>query len=128
MVRLHPLPSYLILVITAILATGGCGASLCCQDQSAALLRLKASFRFPYTRSPLQGENISSWKVNTNCCTWEGVTCDGTSGHVTALDLSDLNILGNLSSSDIFKLTSLCSLSLSFNNFDESPWPNPGFE
>jgi len=43
MVRLHPLPSYLILV-TAILATGGRGASLCRQDQSAALLSLKASF------------------------------------------------------------------------------------
>jgi len=133
MVRLHLLPSYLILV-TAILATGGRGASLCRQDQSAALLRLKASFRFPNTYSdcplwsPFQGRNLSSWKVNTNCCTWEGVTCDGTSGHVTALDLLGLCISGNLSSSDIFKLTSLRSLSLAFNKFDESPWPNPGFE
>jgi len=66
--------------------------------------------------------------VNTNCCTWEGVTCDSTSGHVTGLDLSSLCISGNLSSSDIFKLTSLHSLNLSYNNFDESPWPNPGFE
>jgi len=132
MVRLHPLPSYLILV-TAILATGGRGASLCRQDQSAALLSLKASFRLPDTYSnclgfPVQGGNLSSWKVNTNCCTWEGVTCDGTLDHVTALDLSDLCISGNLSSSDIFKLTSLRSLSLAFNNFDASPWPNPGFE
>ncbi|RLN05323.1 hypothetical protein C2845_PM13G18560 [Panicum miliaceum] len=46
MVCLHHFPSYLLLVIV-ILATSGGGASLCHQDQSAALLRLKASFRFP---------------------------------------------------------------------------------
>jgi len=37
-------------------------------------------------------------------------------------------ISGNLSSSDIFKLTSLLSLSLAYNYFDANPWPNPGFE
>ncbi|KAG2584191.1 hypothetical protein PVAP13_6KG280806 [Panicum virgatum] len=120
MVRLHPLPSYLVLV-TAILATGGRGASLCRQDQSAALLSLKASFRLPDTYSNCLWFPVQGGKVNTNCCTWEGVTCDGTLDHVTALDLSDLCISGNLSSSDIFKLTSLRSLSLAFNNFDASP-------
>jgi len=50
------------------------------------------------------------------------------SGHVTALDLSRQCISGNLSSSDIFKLTSLLSLSLAYNYFDANPWPNPGFE
>jgi hypothetical protein len=44
----NPLPSYLLLVII-ILATSGRGASMCRQDQSAALLRLKASFRFNTT-------------------------------------------------------------------------------
>jgi len=133
MVWLHHFLSYLLLVIVIRPASEG-GASLCHQDQSAALLRLKASFRFPNTYSdcplwsPFQGRNLSSWKVNTNCCTWEGVTCDGTSGHVTALDLLGLCISGNLSLSDIFKLTSLRSLSLAYNRFDANPWPNPGFE
>jgi len=106
---------------------------LCHQDQSAALLRLEASFRFPdtYLNCPwiaFQVGNLPSWKENTNCCTWEGVTCGGMSGHVTALDQSRQCISGNLSSSDIFKLTSLLSLSLAYNYFDANPWPNPGFE
>ena len=97
-----------------------------------ALPSLKASLRFDnnsasyycgWVRSPL-----SSWKADTNCCTWERVTCDGTSGYVTALDLSHLCISGNLSSPDIFNLTSLRFLSLAYNNFDASPWPSPGFE
>jgi hypothetical protein len=71
---------------------------------------------------------LSSWKVHTDCCNWERVTCDGTSGYVTALDLSFLCISGNLSPSDIFKLTSLRSLDLAFNDFYASPWPSSGFE
>jgi hypothetical protein len=71
---------------------------------------------------------LSSWKVHTDCCNWERVTCDGTSGYVTALDLSFLCISGNLSPSDIFKLTSLRSLDLAFNDFYASPWPRSGFE
>jgi Leucine-rich repeat (LRR) protein len=127
MVCLHHFPSYLLLVIV-ILATSGGG---CHQDQSAALLRLRASFRFlPDTDSncPFGRTHLLPWKVDTSCCTWDGVTCDGTSGHVTALDLSRLCISGNLSSSDIFELTSLRSLSLACNNFDANPWPNRGFE
>uniref|UniRef100_K3YFY9 Uncharacterized protein n=1 Tax=Setaria italica TaxID=4555 RepID=K3YFY9_SETIT len=129
----HPLPSYLLL-LTVILATSRHGASLCHQDQSATLIRLKASFHFDATPSttcpwfPPEETILSSWKVDTDCCTWEGVTCDGTSGYVTSLDLSYLCISGNLSSPDIFKLTSLRSLDLSHNNFDGSPWPSPGLE
>ncbi|CAL5001875.1 unnamed protein product [Urochloa decumbens] len=133
MFRCHPLPSYLLLATVILIATRGHGANLCHQDQSAALLRLKAGFHFDTmfpncSLFPSQLRNLSSWKVDTNCCTWEGVTCDGTSGYVTALDLSDLCISGNLSTSDIIKLTSLRSVSLADNNFDESPWPSPGFE
>ncbi|PUZ51694.1 hypothetical protein GQ55_6G208900 [Panicum hallii var. hallii] len=126
MVCLHHFPSYLLLVIV-ILATSGGG---CHQDQSAALLRLRASFRFPDTDSncPFGIRTLLPWKVDTSCCTWDGVKCDGTSGHVTALDLSSLCISGNLSSSDIFELTSLRSLSLAYNYFDANPWPNRGFE
>lgn len=107
---------------------------MCHQDQSATLIRLKASFHFDATPSttcpwfPPEETILSSWKVDTDCCTWEGVTCDGTSGYVTSLDLSYLCISGNLSSPDIFKLTSLRSLDLSHNNFDGSPWPSPGLE
>ncbi|KAF8779091.1 hypothetical protein HU200_003060 [Digitaria exilis] len=128
MFRYHPLPSYLLLLIV-ILATSGHAACLCRQDQSAALLRLKGTFLYDISNFLwCEGRNLSSWKVDTNCCTWEGVTCEGTSGYVTALDLSDRCISGNLSSSEIFKLTSLRFLSLADNNFDASPWPSHGFE
>ncbi|RCV31276.1 hypothetical protein SETIT_6G163900v2 [Setaria italica] len=50
MFRCHPLQSYLLLV-TVILATSGRGACLCRQDQSAALLLLKAGFHFDATPS-----------------------------------------------------------------------------
>ncbi|KAJ1268644.1 hypothetical protein BS78_07G150400 [Paspalum vaginatum] len=119
----HPLRRHCLLIITVIVATSSRGSCLCHKEQSNALLRLKASFNFDYSFS------LSSWNVDTNCCTWEGVTCDGTSGYVTALDLSGLYISGNLSSSsDIFKLTSLRFLSLADNYFDASPWPSPGLE
>ncbi|CAO2169233.1 unnamed protein product [Urochloa humidicola] len=71
---------------------------------------------------------LSSWKADTDCCTWECVTCDSTSSYVTDLALSNLCIYGNLSSSEIFKLTSLRSISLAYNKFDASPWPSFGFE
>ncbi|CAL5012725.1 unnamed protein product [Urochloa decumbens] len=104
---------FLLVLVTVILATSDRGACLCHQDQSAALLRLKASFRFlSLIPRPLP---------------WEGVTCDGVSGHVTALDLSNHFISGNLSS-DIFKLSSLRNLNLAYNVFDGCPWPpSPGF-
>ncbi|CAL5012719.1 unnamed protein product [Urochloa decumbens] len=122
-----------LLLVTVILATSGRGACLCRQDQSAALIRLKASFHFNTTSSncpQFSSEEIilSSWKVDTDCCTWERVTCDGTSSYVTDLELSNLCIFGNLSSSEIFKLTSLRFLSLAYNMFDASPWPSFGFE
>ncbi|CAL4999005.1 unnamed protein product [Urochloa decumbens] len=139
MLRYHRHGSYLLLFLaTTMLATSGRGVCQCRQDQSAALLHLKGSFRFhtsvsesyddPCSSFPLKEQDLSSWKVDTNCCTWEGVTCDGASGYVTSLDLSRLCISGNLSSPDILKLTSLRFLSLAYNNFSESPWPSPGFE
>lgn len=49
-------------------------------------------------------------------------------GHVTALDLSNLGLAGNLSS-DIFNLTSLRILNLANNFFvGQSPWLSRGFE
>ncbi|PVH48307.1 hypothetical protein PAHAL_4G304800 [Panicum hallii] len=121
-----------ILFSSILLAASGRGACLlrCQQEETDALLRLKASFRFYYY------ERLPSWKSLTNCCAWEGVTCgdDGSissSGYaavVTALNLSSLYISGNLSSSHLFKLTSLRFLSLAYNSFDASPWPALGFQ
>ncbi|KAJ1268642.1 hypothetical protein BS78_07G150200 [Paspalum vaginatum] len=124
----HPLRGHCLLIITVILATSNRGSCLCRKKQSDALVRLKDNFRFDENCKWGQPRSLSSWKVDANCCTWEGVACDGKSGYVTALDLSFLCISGNLSSSHIFELNSLRSLSLAANNFDASSWPSPGFE
>ncbi|CAO2187326.1 unnamed protein product [Urochloa humidicola] len=132
----HLLPSYLLVVIVILATIAGSRACICRQDQRAALLRLKAGFHFNYTASSncqwyltFELKDLSSWKVDTNCCNWEGVTCDGTLGYVTELNLYAYCISGNISSSsDIFNLTKLRSLNLAYNNFDGSQWPTPGFE
>jgi hypothetical protein len=96
---------------------------LCRKDQSAALLRLKSGFHLNPAVS-----NLSSWEANTDCCTWERIRCDGETGRVTALDLSNLSISGNISSDIFINLTSLHFLSLSNNFFHGSPWPSPGLD
>ncbi|CAL5078638.1 unnamed protein product [Urochloa decumbens] len=51
----------------------------CLPDQASSLLQLKASF--------IGDDNLPSWKVGTDCCRWEGVTCDMSFGRVISLDL-----------------------------------------
>lgn len=47
----------------------------------------------------------ASWKEETDCCSWDGVTCDGVKGDVIGLDLS-------------------CRLAASWENlFQQHPFP-----
>ncbi|XLT27143.1 hypothetical protein HN873_058435 [Arachis hypogaea] len=63
-----------------------------------------------------------SWNNNTDCCEWDGVTCDTTSGHVIGLDLSCSMLEGEFHpNSTLFHLTHLQQLNLAFNNFSNSP-------
>lgn len=97
------------------------GSSIrCLPDQSYALLQLKRSFHNP---------NLSSWQVGTDCCHWEGVTCDTVSGQVISLDLGDRNLqsTGGLNPA-LFNLTSLVNLYLADNNFGTASLPTVGFE
>ncbi|XP_066162844.1 receptor-like protein Cf-9 isoform X1 [Oryza sativa Japonica Group] len=92
----------------------------CHPHQAEALLQLKSSFINP---------NLSSWKLNTDCCHWEGVTCDTSSGQVTALDLSYYNLQspGGLDPA-VFNLTTLRNLSLAGNDFNRTVLPSFGFQ
>ncbi|XP_024977482.1 leucine-rich repeat receptor-like serine/threonine-protein kinase BAM1 [Cynara cardunculus var. scolymus] len=58
---------------------------------------------------------LSTWNTSTTHCTWFGVTCDSRR-HVTALDISGLNLTGVLSS-DIGHLRNLVNLTVAANNF-----------
>ncbi|KAK8308319.1 hypothetical protein V6Z12_D02G049500 [Gossypium hirsutum] len=55
------------------------------------------------------------WDVNTDCCSWEGVTCDAY-GHVVGIDLSYKSLSGSFLS--IFDLHRLQRLNLAGNNFN----------
>ncbi|WCJ32063.1 Leucine-rich receptor-like protein kinase family protein [Euphorbia peplus] len=60
--------------------------------------------------------SLSSWNSTTPLCSWAGITCDSSNRHVTSLDLSSLNLSGQLSP-DIAHLRYLKNLTLAANEF-----------
>ncbi|GAU34069.1 hypothetical protein TSUD_255650 [Trifolium subterraneum] len=115
---------------------------LCHHDQSDALLQFKSSFTlssnylggFQCGNEPYHLKT-ATWKNGTDCCSWNGVTCDTISGHVVGLNLGCEGIKGEvpLQISHLSKLESLhLSKSIVFifengNNFS-GPLPKAYFE
>uniref|UniRef100_K4A399 Uncharacterized protein n=1 Tax=Setaria italica TaxID=4555 RepID=K4A399_SETIT len=92
----------------------------CLPDQASSLLRLKASFI---------GDNLPSWQAATDCCHWEGVTCDMAFGRVISLDLSEFHhLMSSRLDPALFNLTSLRNLSLASVDFRGVSLPAFGFE
>ncbi|XP_058111871.1 receptor like protein 22-like [Magnolia sinica] len=115
-------PSFLILFFLSSLLS--LTTQQCNHHHFSALLHLKYGFNF--TTSTLS--TLPSWNSNnTNCCSWEGITCDGPTGHVISLDLSELFISGRIDFESLFRLRSLRRLNLAYNEFDPSPFPS-GFD
>ncbi|KAL5987450.1 hypothetical protein ACLOJK_035198 [Asimina triloba] len=94
----------------------------CFHHHFSALLRLKRGFRFT---SDYSVTNLCSWNPqNRDCCTWEGITCDSSTGHVIALDLGELGISGQMDFQTLSHLgDSLHILNLAYNTFYPSPIP-----
>ncbi|PNT09112.2 hypothetical protein POPTR_012G025100v4 [Populus trichocarpa] len=93
--------------------------------QSLSLLQFKQSFSIDssasseYCQYPFP--KTESWKEGTDCCLWDGITCDLKTGHVTALDLSCSMLYGTLlPNNSLFSLHHLQKLDLSFNDFNSS--------
>lgn len=101
---------------------------LCRRDESLVLQKLKLKFSihdsasadcesngyFPYPKT-------LSWNRSTDCCTWDGITCDRVTGRITRLDLSCSQLHGTIdSNSTLFQLTHLQSLNLAYNDFSPS--------
>ncbi|KAH0942422.1 hypothetical protein HID58_002059 [Brassica napus] len=62
-------------------------------------------------------EKTQTWRNNSDCCSWDGITCDPKTGNVLDLNLWSSSLNGPLrSSSGLFKLQYLQSLNLSSNN------------
>ncbi|CAJ2653748.1 unnamed protein product [Trifolium pratense] len=100
--------------------------SLCNHHDSSALLQFKNSFfvnttpsdTFLWRRCSSFSFKTETWKNNTDCCEWDGVTCDTVSDYVIGLDLSCNNLKGELHpNSTIFQLKHLQQLNLAFNHF-----------
>ncbi|XP_042483780.1 receptor-like protein 6 [Macadamia integrifolia] len=71
--------------------------------------------------------SFSSWEPETDCCSWEGVTCNVTTGYVIRLDLN-FKLSGPIySNSSLFGLHHLQRLSLAYNDFKLAPIPS-GFD
>ncbi|MFS8029352.1 putative leucine-rich repeat-containing, plant-type, leucine-rich repeat domain superfamily [Helianthus anomalus] len=62
--------------------------------------------------------------TSTNCCDWNGVTCDHSAGDVIGLDLSCGMVQGTIHpNSTLFHLPRLQRLNLAYNNFTDSQLP-----
>ncbi|KAF0891663.1 hypothetical protein E2562_010882 [Oryza meyeriana var. granulata] len=125
--RLH-IHGFFLLVVqaTGLAAAAGAATSRCPAQQGMALLRLKRSFH----RQPLL---LPSWRAGTDCCLWEGVSCDDAAsggGRVTALDLGGhgLHSPGGLDGGALLQLTSLRRLNLAGNDFGGAALPASGLE
>ena len=94
-------PSHLLLLICFLLLSQPyCSSSLssfssfnsstplCHSHQSFALLQFKHSFSIEElaVSDNYCYPKTNSWKMGTDCCGWDGVTCDTMTGHVIAVD------------------------------------------
>ncbi|PON94082.1 LRR domain containing protein [Trema orientale] len=105
---------------------------LCHPTESSALLQFSNSFSiiqntdyhlYDWPNIIMYPKTVS-WKNGTDCCSWDGVSCDRISGHVIGLDLSSSCLRGPLHSNNtLFSLRHLRSLILDFNDFSGSPIP-----
>ncbi|XP_065035337.1 receptor-like protein 36 [Musa acuminata AAA Group] len=107
--------SSLLLCLLALLLHRATVTSGCFSMEREALLDFKAGIHDTHNR-------LSSW-TGHHCCTWKGVTCDTTTGHVVMLDLRNTNITddwalrGERMNSSLLALSHLEHLDLSFNDF-----------
>ncbi|KAL7197691.1 hypothetical protein ACSBR2_020253 [Camellia fascicularis] len=113
------------ILYSLIFCLSSSAAHLCHNDESTALLQFKQLFPFNcsvsvncYDFSPPITDN---WKEGTDCCAWDGVTCDDSTAHVIVLDLNCNCLYGTIHpNSSLFNLVHLQHLDLSYNNFNHS--------
>lgn len=91
---------HILLGLDIVLVSGQC-----LDDQKSSLLQFKNSLKF---NSKLSSK-LFSWNQSTDCCTWEGVTCDLSSntGHIIGLDINSELISGCVLSSTSSSLSGL---------------------
>ncbi|KAL9286727.1 putative leucine-rich repeat-containing, plant-type, leucine-rich repeat domain superfamily [Arabidopsis thaliana] len=91
---------------------------LCLPDQRDALWEFKNEFYVQEFDPSANGDtDIEKWRNNTDCCSWDGVSCDPKTGVVLELALEFNGLNGPLrSNSSLFRLQHLQSLYLRSNH------------
>ncbi|KAF3448098.1 hypothetical protein FNV43_RR08808 [Rhamnella rubrinervis] len=103
--------SWLFLIVFIFCMNMHAVSGLCLSDQQSLLLQMKDNLIFNAAKSTI----LVKWNQSSDCCTWEGITCDA--GRITGLKLSEESISGGINdNSSLFNLIHLKSLDLSFNN------------
>ncbi|XP_074576076.1 receptor-like protein 54 [Curcuma longa] len=102
----------LLLFLSAAFFFDLIAADVCVSEDSSALLQLKDGFS--------DASKLASWRPGSDCCSWEGVSCDSSTGRVVSLNLSSFSLSGKLDPA-LFNLTHLTSLNLAHNLFDGIP-------
>nr|VDD63471.1 unnamed protein product [Brassica oleracea] len=67
----------------------------CRNDQRDALLEFRDEF------PPTDDSNLSSWNKSSDCCLWNGVTCNDKSGQVISVDLHDTSLNSSLKTNNL---------------------------
>ncbi|TKW37926.1 hypothetical protein SEVIR_1G081100v4 [Setaria viridis] len=91
-----------------LLLTMASPATSCNEKEKSSLLQFIAEL------SSHDGGVTTSWRNGTDCCKWEGITCNG-HGAVMEVSLASRSLEGSISPS-LGKLTSLLRLNLSYNS------------
>ncbi|KAH6761473.1 hypothetical protein C2S52_018906 [Perilla frutescens var. hirtella] len=115
-------PIYAVLFLLSIFSIASIKLSYCIQSnpiscpeiEKNSLLTLKQSLKDP-------SHLLSSWDGDVDCCKWEGVVCNNSTGHVHQLRLQgngwwDRCLSGKINPS-LINLKHLTFLDLSLNNF-----------
>ncbi|GMP98260.1 hypothetical protein CsSME_00046215 [Camellia sinensis var. sinensis] len=112
------------ILLYSLIFCSSSSSHLCHNDESTALLQFKQLFSFNCSAcdfSVYSAPLTDNWKEGTDCCAWDGVTCDNTTSHVIGLVLRSNCLYGTIHpNSSLFNLVHLQHLDLSYNNFSHS--------
>ncbi|XXG84492.1 hypothetical protein AAC387_Pa10g1998 [Persea americana] len=120
----------LLLSQTAFAVNNNNGSSsICLHHEKLALLQLKHGFSIVRGEYNNASSRLDSWNPDTDCCSWEGITCDEAMGNVIGLDLSSswdakISWINGRIDSSLFQLRSLQKLNLTWNGFYPNPIPS----
>ncbi|KAK8648346.1 hypothetical protein V6N13_129100 [Hibiscus sabdariffa] len=126
--QFHHLILLLLLVTGVVCSSSHNRNTLCLSDDKSALLQFKSIMLNGY-ENPFCGYNYPKtkwWNESTNCCSWEGVSCDYATGRVIGLDLScSSSAAGSFpQNTSLFRLQGLKQLNLAFIDFNDSSIPH----